>query len=177
MVTSAHAATPKHHHHRTVLSPATHHDHTQVQNHQAAETQIGTGSWYGPGFIGRKTATGELYTGRELTAANNFFPLGSSVQITSVKTHRTVVVRINDRGGWAFKKRPYHMDLSVIAATLLDIKKDGVAIIKIRLIRWPNIHLTNPRNMISSQPNRTFIGDFCGFNRSIFGARAMIGHA
>lgn len=55
-------------------------------------------SWYGPGFYGRRTANGEIYTGNTLTAAHKSLPFGTRVRITDVNTGRSVVVRINDRG-------------------------------------------------------------------------------
>jgi rare lipoprotein A len=58
----------------------------------------GLASWYGPGFHGRKTASGERFNTGAMTAAHRSLPFGTRVKVTNVKTGRAVVVRINDRG-------------------------------------------------------------------------------
>ncbi len=61
-------------------------------------TRTEVASWYGPGFAGRPTSTGETYNPEGLTAASRTLPLGSRVRVTNPDTGRSVVVRINDRG-------------------------------------------------------------------------------
>lgn len=58
----------------------------------------GTASWYGPGFHGKPTASGERYDMHKLTAAHKTLPLETVVQVRSLSTDRQVTVRINDRG-------------------------------------------------------------------------------
>lgn len=60
--------------------------------------QSGMASWYGPGFQGRRTASGERFNSYTYTAAHRFYPLGSRVLVTNHSNGRSVVVRINDRG-------------------------------------------------------------------------------
>jgi rare lipoprotein A len=60
--------------------------------------QSGHASWYGPGFHGRRTANGERFNTNELTAAHRSLPFGTRVRVVNLKTGRSVVVRINDRG-------------------------------------------------------------------------------
>jgi len=60
--------------------------------------QVGKASWYGRIFQHKKTASGEPYNMYDLTAAHRTLPLGSWVKVTDLKTDRSVVVRINDRG-------------------------------------------------------------------------------
>src|SRR3712207_3055842 len=60
--------------------------------------QRGAASWYGPGFHGRRTANGERFNTRAMTAAHRTLPFGSRVRVTNERTGRSVVVRINDRG-------------------------------------------------------------------------------
>ena len=55
-------------------------------------------SWYGPGFIGHRTANGERFDSGAFTAAHRFLPFGAQVRVTSRRTGRSIVVRINDRG-------------------------------------------------------------------------------
>mgnify|MGYP000309154661 CR=1 FL=1 len=62
-------------------------------------------SWYGPGFDGRITANGEIYSQDSLTAASPNLPFNTLVKITNPSNNKSVVVRINDRGPFkCFKK-------------------------------------------------------------------------
>lgn len=80
--------------------------------------QHGVASWYGPGFYGRKTANGERYTGKGLTAAHRSLPFGTMVRVTHKNSGRSIVVRINDRGPF---KRGRVIDLSPSAARALGM--------------------------------------------------------
>lgn len=60
----------------------------------------GIASYYGPGFAGRRTARGDIFNPRSLTAAHNTLPFGSLVRVTNQRNGRSVVVTINDRGGF-----------------------------------------------------------------------------
>ena len=60
--------------------------------------QSGHASWYGPGFHGRRTASGETFNTNALTAAHRSLPFGTRVRVVNEKTGRSVIVRINDRG-------------------------------------------------------------------------------
>jgi len=81
-------------------------------------------SWYGPGFIGQRTASGEVYHRDDLTAASRTLPLGSRVQVTNLNTGRSVVVRINDRGPYVHGRG---IDLSERAAKRIGLNHSGVA--------------------------------------------------
>src|SRR5687768_16367031 len=63
---------------------------------RASET--GVASWYGPGFHGQATASGEPYDQNAMTAAHRTLPLGTRVRVTNLDNRRTVQVRVNDRG-------------------------------------------------------------------------------
>lgn len=60
--------------------------------------QNGYASWYGPGFVGHRTASGERFTSGGYTAAHRWYPLGARVLVINHENGRSVVVRINDRG-------------------------------------------------------------------------------
>lgn len=60
--------------------------------------QSGSVSWYGPGFHGRKTASGETFNTNEMTAAHRTLPFGTKVKVINKRTGKSVFVRINDRG-------------------------------------------------------------------------------
>jgi hypothetical protein len=55
-------------------------------------------SWYGPRFHGRLTTNGEIYDQMGYTAAHKNLPFGTLLKLTNLKTNKSVVVRINDRG-------------------------------------------------------------------------------
>jgi rare lipoprotein A len=83
--------------------------------------QSGKASWYGPGFHGKRTASGETFNTNELTAAHRTLPFGTKVKVVNKKTGRSVVVRINDRGPYAHGRV---IDLSRASAKAIGI--DGV---------------------------------------------------
>jgi hypothetical protein len=83
----------------------------------------GVASWYGPYFHGRLTATGEVFDQHELTAAHPSLPFNTYLKVTSKRTGRAVIVRINDRGPY-FDNRS--LDLSLEAARCLGGETDGV---------------------------------------------------
>jgi rare lipoprotein A len=97
---------------------------------------VGIASWYGPGFDGRPTATGEIYSQADLTAASNIFPLGSRVLVTNLGSGRAVEVRINDRGPF---RKGRKIDLSYAAAHTLGMVAPGTAPVRMDLIRTPPI--------------------------------------
>ncbi|MBV9079314.1 MAG: septal ring lytic transglycosylase RlpA family protein [Methylobacteriaceae bacterium] len=89
--------------------------------------QTGLATWYGPGFHGRKTASGERFNTNAMTAAHRSLPFGTRVQVVSEATGRSVVVRINDRGPF---RRGAVIDLSHAASRALGM--DGTA--RVRLV-------------------------------------------
>ena len=90
-------------------------------------------SWYGPGFYGRPTASGEIFTGRELTAAHRTLPFGTVLLVRYPETGRSVQVRINDRGPYVEGR---DLDLSEAAAEALGMIAVGVAPVVYRVVRW-----------------------------------------
>ena len=81
-------------------------------------------SWYGPGFQGHPTSTGERFNEYGMTAASRTLPLGSRVRVTNPANGRSVEVRINDRGPYV---RGRSIDLSKGAAERLGMARTGVA--------------------------------------------------
>ena len=84
--------------------------------------QNGQASWYGPGFHGRKTASGETFNTHEMTAAHRTLPFGTKVRVVNKRTGKSVVVRINDRGPYAHGRV---IDLSKASAQAIGLS--GVA--------------------------------------------------
>ena len=87
-----------------------------------AKDQCGGASWYGPGFHGKKTASGKKFNQNAMTAAHRSLPFGTVVKVTNQKTGKIVKVTITDRG-------PFHkgriIDLSAAAAAQLGTKQAG----------------------------------------------------
>lgn len=90
--------------------------------------QIGKASWYGHGFHGKKTASGEKFDSTKLTAAHSHLPLGTRAKITNLRNGREVEVRINDR--FPYQKGRI-IDLSHAAAKELAIKGTGLVSIDV----------------------------------------------
>jgi rare lipoprotein A len=63
-----------------------------------AASSCGIASWYGPGFHGNLTASGERFNSRALTAAHPSLPFGTKIKVTNQQNGRSVIVRGNDRG-------------------------------------------------------------------------------
>lgn len=91
--------------------------------------EVGEASWYGPGFQGRKTASGETFDQKQMTAAHPSLPMGTKAIVTNLDNGKKVEVTINDRGPAAKEDRA--IDLSGGAANRLDMKNDGTAQVKI----------------------------------------------
>jgi rare lipoprotein A len=89
----------------------------------------GRASWYGPGFAGRSTASGDRFDPKGLTAAHRNLPFGTPVRVTNLHNGRSVVVTINDRGPYV-KGRV--LDVSLGAARALGMLRRGVASVLIQ---------------------------------------------
>jgi len=91
-------------------------------------SEKGLASWYGAGFYGRKTASGEIYTGKDLTGAHRTLPFNTLVKVTRLDNKKSVIIRINDRGPW---KKGYVIDLSAAAAKKIGLTKSVMVEIKV----------------------------------------------
>ena len=99
---------------------------------KVAAVSQGEASWYGPGFFGNRTASGEVLRPGTLTAAHRSLPFGTKVRVTNLWNGRSAVVRINDRG-------PFHgsrlIDLAHGAASELGVVASGVARVKLEVLQ------------------------------------------
>jgi rare lipoprotein A len=91
----------------------------------------GLASWYGPGFHGAQTASGEYFNQNDLTAAHRSLPFGTKVRVTNVHNGRSVVVRINDRGPFTGGRV---IDLSAAAAQAIGMISSGVASVQVEVL-------------------------------------------
>jgi rare lipoprotein A len=96
--------------------------------------QTGMASWYGPGFHGQRTSSGQIYDQHALTAAHQTLPLGTRVRVTNLDTGKSVDVDVTDRGPFA-KGRV--IDLSYEAARTVGMIGPGTARVKIDVVARP----------------------------------------
>ncbi len=87
-------------------------------------SETGLASYYADKFIGKPTASGELYDGTKFTAAHKYLKFGTHVKVTNVSNGKYVMVVINDRGPFVAGRI---IDLSKAAATQLSIINAGIA--------------------------------------------------
>jgi len=92
---------------------------------------VGLASWYGDDFHGRYTANGEIFDMNAITAAHPTLPLPCYVRVTNLGNHRSIVVRVNDRGPYVGDRV---IDLSVHTAKLLGYYGNGVTKVKVEYI-------------------------------------------
>lgn len=94
----------------------------------------GIASWYGPGFDGKRTASGEIFDQDALTAAHPYWAFGTRVRVVLLATGRSVVVRINDRFP-AHKGRA--IDLARAAARAIGLIGPGTGQVRIEVVAAP----------------------------------------
>lgn len=99
-----------------------------AQGEVPAFAREGVASWYGPGFAGKLTASGEVFDPGELTAAHRTLPFNTHLRVTNVANGRSVVVRINDRGPF---KGARIIDLSRAAAERIGMIGSGTATVRL----------------------------------------------
>lgn len=111
---------------------------------RAGPSNIVRASWYGPGFEGRHTTSGEVFNEHGFTAASRTLPIGSRVRVTNLSTGRSVVVKVNDRGPFV---RGRSLDLSQAAARRIGVSRAGVARVKVTRLS------TNRGRTLAESPN------------------------
>ncbi len=117
--------------------------------------ETGYASWYGPNFHGRRTANGERYNMYSMTAAHKILPMNTYVRVENLDNHRSVVVRINDRGPFA---RNRVIDLSYAAAKKLGVVGPGTA--RVRLVALGEVGSIKGNTVIFKKTPDFMHGDF-----------------
>ena len=103
-------------------------------HHTPVIYQIGEASYYGKAHAGKKTKSGEIFNPRAFTAAHNSLPMGTLIEVKSMETGKSIIVRITDTGNFGKYKRV--VDLSEAAANFIGIdKKHGIGKVEIRIIK------------------------------------------
>lgn len=93
-------------------------------------TVTGTASWYGPGYHGKRTSSGEVFDQDALTAAHHDWAFGTRVEVTLLSTGKHVVVRINDR----LPRRDRVIDLSRGAARRIGLIGPGTGRVELKVL-------------------------------------------
>lgn len=96
-------------------------------------SNVGSASWYGPGFHGRLSANGEIFDQYAMTAAHRTLPFGTYVRVTNLYNGAAVTVRINDRGPYAGNRI---IDLSAAAADAIGLTHSGVGTVQIDVLGY-----------------------------------------
>ncbi len=129
---------------------------TYVPKYEPYYDETGIASWYGPGFHGKRTASGEEFDQDALTAAHTTLPMPSLARVTNLSNGKTVVVRINDRG--PFKSRRI-IDLSRASARRLGIT--GTAEVRVQFLKeeseqyWASMNMKQPKDVMLAQAKET----------------------
>src|SRR5947209_11510558 len=97
-------------------------------------TKTGIASWYGHPYHGRPAANGEIYDMEQMTAAHLTLPFDTWVRVENLSNHKTVEVRITDRGPFVDGRI---IDLSHAAARAIEIIGPGTARVRLEIIRAP----------------------------------------
>jgi peptidoglycan lytic transglycosylase len=104
---------------------------TYTPGEDSQYSMVGLASWYGDDFHGRYTANGEIFDMNSISAASPTLPLPSYARVTNLKNHRSIVVRVNDRGPYVGDRL---IDVSVKTAKLLGFYGQGVTKVKVEYV-------------------------------------------
>jgi rare lipoprotein A len=105
--------------------------HRQSDTSKTQKVQYGIASYYADKFVGRQTASGEIFKQNKMTAAHNTLPLGTYVKVTNLRNNKNVVVKINDRLHHRNKRL---IDLTKGAAKKLGFIQSGITRVKIQIV-------------------------------------------
>ena len=97
-----------------------------------SKTLFGQASFYSNKFEGKRTANGETFSHKKLTAACNSLPLGTWIRITNLKNDKSVIVKTNDR---LHKKTKRLVDLTLAAAKKIGFVSSGLARVKVEVLK------------------------------------------
>ena len=95
---------------------------------ERSNTKKGMASYYASSFVGRKTASGEIFSQDKLTCASNVYSLGTWLKVTNLRNGKSVIVKVNDR---MHPKMNRVVDLSKMAAQELNMVKAGVTQVQV----------------------------------------------
>lgn len=106
------------------------------RNVPVVDSAVGVASYYADKFVGRKTASGEVFSQHKMTCAHNTLPLGTKVKVTNLRNGKSIVVRVNDR---LHHRNPRIIDLPTGAAKKLGYTGRGIINVSVVVIKPPEI--------------------------------------
>ena len=115
--------------------------------------EVGTASWYGTKFHKRYTSSGERYDMLAMTAAHKTLPLPTYVEVTNLRNHKKIIVKVNDRGPFESNRI---IDLSYVAAKKLEMAGRGTALVSVKAIT-PGEAAEHPE-LLAKHTKRTGVG-------------------
>ena len=98
------------------------------------EHAVGLASWYGQELQGNMTASGEAYDLNGLTAAHHTLPIGTTIRVTNLRNHKSLLLRVNDRGPSLGKRL---LDVSWAAAQRLGFVHSGTTRVRVEVVSRP----------------------------------------
>lgn len=113
---------------------------------------VGLASWYGDAFHGRYTANGEIFDENSISAASPTLPLPSYARVTNLANHRSIVVRVNDRGPYVGDRL---IDVSVKTAKMLGFYDRGVARVRVQYVGRAPLKGSSDRKLASTMREDT----------------------
>lgn len=108
---------------------------------------VGLASWYGDDFHGRYTANGEIFDENAISAAHPTLPLPSYARVTNLANHKSIIVRVNDRGPYAKGRL---IDLSVKTAQLLGFYGHGITKVKVDYVGMAPLAGSDDRKLVAT---------------------------
>ena len=106
------------------------------RNVPIVDSAVGIASYYADKFVGRKTASGEVFSQHKMTCAHNTLPLGTNVRVTNLRNGKSIIVRVNDR---LHHRNPRIVDLPTDAAKMLGYTGRGIVRVSVVVVKPPEI--------------------------------------
>ncbi|MBM3366626.1 MAG: septal ring lytic transglycosylase RlpA family protein, partial [Betaproteobacteria bacterium] len=120
---------------------------TYVPSVPKTYSAVGTASWYGADFHGRKTANGEVFDTESITAAHRTLPMPSYIRVTNLTNGRSIIARVNDRG-------PFHstrfVDVSEPVAQALAFRNKGTVRVKVDYLGLAPLEGSDDHKLLAS---------------------------
>ncbi|MFD3393865.1 septal ring lytic transglycosylase RlpA family protein [Aquirufa sp. OSTEICH-129V] len=124
---------------------------------ELGEESYGIASFYSNSFYAKKTANQELLKRNTYTAAHRIYPFNTLLEVTNIYNKKSVIVRINDRGPY---KRGRIIDLTEAAAKKINLRKVGLAKVKIKVIGFENEVMLIPYHDLELETTPKFSSKF-----------------
>ena len=128
-----------------------------LQAQELGEESYGIASFYSNSFYAKKTANQEVLKRNTYTAAHRIYPFNTLIEVTNIYNKKSVIVRINDRGPY---KRGRIIDLTEAAAKKINLRKVGLAKVKIKVIGFENEVMLIPYHSLELETTPKFSSKF-----------------